>query len=279
MTRIRSCVLVILFVLFLLCVFILFSLHTKSLEEQAAFAALAAAALPTEEKNVQESLPDASALTDVYATPYSEPIKQTDDLNFEPPAENAERFSELLSKNADFAGWLSIEGTHVNYPVMWTPEEPDYYLHRDFEKQESICGTPYIGGCCSPESSSIIIFGHNMKDGTMFSGLLSYENESFFHEHPSFSYDTVMHSAEFDVLAVFREKIHYRDEIGAFRYYDYTGDLTQEQFEEYLSRIKAASLYDTGQSCAYGDRLITLSTCAYHTENGRFVVVGVEHKT
>ena len=92
MTRIRSCVLVILFVLFLLCVFILFSLHTKSLEEQAAFAALAAAALPTEEKNVQESLPDASALTDIYAAPYSEPIKQTDDLNFEPPAENAERF-------------------------------------------------------------------------------------------------------------------------------------------------------------------------------------------
>ena len=256
MTRFRSFILTLLFALFLLSVFALFSMHSKSAQEQAALSALFPVTVPAAEESVQESNSDASAPTD----------------------ENAERFAELITQNADFAGWLSMEGTHINYPVMCTPGEPDFYLRRDFAKQDSISGTPYIGGGCSLESDNIIIYGHNMKDGTMFSDLLSYKKESFFKEHPAFSFDTVAHSATYDILAVFREKIHYRDEVGVFRYYDYTGDLTQTQFEEYLSQIKAASLYDTGRSCAYGDRLITLSTCAYHTENGRFVVVGVEHK-
>ena len=247
-----------LFALFLFSVFALFSLHLRSAAEQAVFAALSPPAIPTAvpiaKKSAQESPADASA----------------------PTCENADRFAALITQNADFAAWLRIEGTHIDYPVMYTPEAPDDYLRKSFAKQYSLSGTPYIGAGCTPESSNVVIYGHNMKDGTMFSDLLSYKDESFFEEHPSFSFDTVSRSETYDILAVFREKVHYQDETGVFRYYDYSGDLTQAQFEEYLSRIKAASLYDTGRSAAYRERLITLSTCAYHAENGRFVVVGVE---
>ena len=190
--------------------------------------------------------------------------------------ENEERFRKLISLNDDFYGWLKIDGTNVDYPVMYKPENPDYYLGKSFEKKDSISGTPYIGKGCTPESNNIIIYGHNMRNGTMFSDLIRYQDEELYKAHSSFSLDTVMNSAEYDILAVFREKVHYKDEKGAFRYYSYAGELDEKEFGEYVRKVKELSLYDTGVNAKYGDKLVTLSTCSSHTKNGRFVIVGVK---
>ena len=199
-----------------------------------------------------------------------------DEAPFEEPSENAERFAYLINMNPDFAAWINIENTGICYPVMYTPEDPDYYLRRNFYGEDSVSGTPYIGGSCSPDSDNVIVYGHNMKDGTMFSDLLLYESESFYKEHPVIEFDTVGESAEYEVIAAFRDKVHYRDEKGVFKYYDYAGELSEERFEEFLSGIRSKSDYDTGLSASYGDKLLMLSTCAYHTKNGRFVVVAVK---
>ena len=182
----------------------------------------------------------------------------------EPSPENRERFAGLLGQNGDFAGWLTVDGTRIDYPVMLS-SEPDYYLTHGFAGEESPTGTPFIGENCDTKSDNIIIYAHNMKNGTMFADLLRYQDAAFFAAHPTVRFDTVEHSGEYEIIAVFREKVHYRDEQGVFRYYDYAGALTEEQFATYIGQIRALSLYDTERDAVYGRQLITLSTCAYHT--------------
>ena len=189
---------------------------------------------------------------------------------------NAQRFAALLKRNPDFAGWLKIDGTQIDYPVMYAPKDADFYLHHDFDKNESSSGVPYIGKDCGPESDNIILYAHNMKNGTMFAGLLKYADEGYFRNHPVVSFDTPEGDGIYDIIAVFREQVHYRDETNVFRYYNYCGKLTEAQFREYMDQIKAHSLYDTGKTAQYGQQLLTLSTCSYHTENGRFVVVAAK---
>lgn len=189
---------------------------------------------------------------------------------------NAQRFAALLKRNPDFAGWLKIDGTQIDYPVMYAPKDTDFYLHHDFDKNESSSGVPYIGKDCGPDSDNIILYAHNMKNGTMFAGLLKYADEGYFRNHPEISFDTPEGDGIYDIIAVFREQVHYRDETNVFRYYNYCGKLTEVQFREYIDQIRAHSLYDTGKTAQYGQQLLTLSTCSYHTENGRFVVVAAK---
>lgn len=189
---------------------------------------------------------------------------------------NTGKFQDLIRSNRDFYGWIRIEGTPVDYPVMWTPDEPDYYLHHDFYGKESKSGVPYIGKNCSPGCDNTILYAHNMKNGTMFAALLNYADENYYRKHPTIVFDTIEQDGLYDIIAVFREKVHYSDETGVFRYYNYCGELDKEQFDEYVDRIKEISFYDTGITAAYGQKLLTLSTCSYHTENGRFVVVAVK---
>lgn len=192
---------------------------------------------------------------------------------------NEDRFRPLIEANKDFAGWIKIDGTVIDYPVMWTPNDPDYYLKRDFGKNESKSGTPYIGKDCSIESNNMIIYAHNMKNGTMFSDLLKYNDEEFFKSHRTISFDTPDESGAYEIIAVFKDRVHYKDETGVFRYYECVGNLTEDEYREYVDEIKNRSLYETGITAEYGQQLITLSTCSYHTENGRFVVVAVKKQT
>ncbi len=184
-----------------------------------------------------------------------------------------EHYRTLKEMNPDFAGWLAIAGTKVDYPVMHTPDDQQYYIHRDFYGKESVSGTPFMGDRCDPDSQSIIIYGHNMKNGSMFGSLDQYEREEYWQEHPVMEFRTVKEDREYDIAAVFRTRI-YRDDEEGFRYYQYVGDLTEEQFEEFRTQTAAQALYDTGISLEPEDELLILSTCAYHVRDGRFVVVG-----
>lgn len=186
-----------------------------------------------------------------------------------------DQYGALFEQNPDMIGWISIEGTALDYPVMHTPGSPDFYLRRNFEKQYSEAGTPYAAEGCSisPPSDNITIYGHHMKGGSrphsgkLFGALDGYKSEAFWREHPIIRFDTRAGFGEYEVFAVF--KVAPAD----FLYHSFINAAEQAEFDEYVRRCKALSFYDTGISAAYGDNLITLSTCEYSQEDGRLVVV------
>lgn len=181
--------------------------------------------------------------------------------------------SELLDENQDLAAWLRVPGTVIDYPVMLTPDDGEYYLHRSFSKKYSLLGTPFMDKKCGQpeEADSLIIYGHNMRDGTMFSALKNYEDEDFYSKNKTIQLALPGGTREYEVFAVMMLNVQDEDDA---RIYDCAGSLSRQQFDSYVSDIKSRALYDTGEQPAYGDRLLMLSTCSYHTSDGRLAVVG-----
>lgn len=185
------------------------------------------------------------------------------------------KYSALYERNEDMVGWISLEGTVINYPVMQTRQEEEYYLKRDFDKENDINGLPFMDARSNilSKENNWIIYGHNMKNGSMFSALLKYKNKEFFDSHRTFQFDTIYEEGEYEIAAVFLTQVGYLGD-EAFRYYRFSDLSKQEQFEQYSSGIRTLSLYETGIELQYGDQLVTLSTCDRSIEDGRFVVVG-----
>lgn len=183
------------------------------------------------------------------------------------------RYESLYARNPDLFGWVSIEGTKIDYPVMHTPEDEEYYLRRDFDGEDSNAGVPFLAGECFLGCGNYIVYGHHLFSGAMFSDLLRYEDEAFYEEHPTVRFDTLREKGEYAVLAAFEGEVYAAGEEG-FRYYAYT-DLTDPAvFEEYLAGVRERALYETGVTAEYGDELLTLSTCrTADTGRARFVVV------
>ncbi len=181
------------------------------------------------------------------------------------------KYKELYLQNEDMVGWLSVAGTTINYPVMQTPNEPNYYLKRNFEKEYSDLGTPYIQENCDlANSDNLVIYGHHIKGGKMFGALEDYKSQSFYEEHKTIQFDTLTEQGEYEIVAVFKTVAY---SSAGFRYYDFVDAENEEAFNAYIEKCKELALYDTGVSAEYGDRLITLSTCEYSAQNGRLVVV------
>ncbi len=180
-------------------------------------------------------------------------------------------------KNQELAGWITIEGTELDYPFMYTPEDPQNFVPVDLDGNYSSSGTIFVDANCSlnPESDNLILHGHNMRDGSMFRTLLSYQDESFWEEHPVIRFSTLYEEREYEVLAVFYDRVYYADE-DCFKFYQFIDAENEAEYNEAIAYYQENTLYDTGVTAQYGDRLITLSTCSYHEANGRFVVVARE---
>lgn len=183
------------------------------------------------------------------------------------------QYQDLYEQNTDLAGWITIEDTILNYPVMYSPKEPEFYLRKDFQKEYSISGTPFIGNGCSinPRSENLLIYGHNMQNGSMFHLLLSYEEETFWQDHPIVQFDTLYEKGTYEIFAAFHTDVTVGS--GHFPFYQYTDLESDETYDAYTRQCLEHSLYDTGITPQPGDSLITLVTCSYHSDNGRFVVV------
>lgn len=165
---------------------------------------------------------------------------------------------------------------------MQTFDDPTFYIHRDWEKNESTYGLPLIDTRCTLESENIIIYSHNMKNGTMFGSLKKYKEENFFKEHQIIKFDTIYEEAEYQIIAVLFAQVFYvddTDEVSSnvsdneFVFYDYIELDTEDKFQEYIDQVKERALYETGVTAEYGDSLITLCTCSYHVKDGRLLVV------
>ena len=193
------------------------------------------------------------------------------------PEENIEpdeAFADLLAANPETIGWLRIDGTSVDGVVMYAPYEEDKYLHLDFYGNNSVRGTYYLEEQCDVRTSdNLIIYGHHMKDGTMFGALVAYQDPQFAFAHPTIRFHTLYGDYTYEIVAAINTRVLEDYEPG-FKYYQYTSSGDTEQFQAYQAFIESNRLYDTGVTLQPGDRLITLSTCAYHTANGRFILVG-----
>lgn len=182
------------------------------------------------------------------------------------------RFTELLTQNCDLGGWVKIDDTAIDYPVMFTPDEPERYIHLAFSKKKSMSGVPFIGegGMIQPRSDNIVLYGHHMKNGTMFAVIVRYQDKEFWREHPVIHFSTLYDEGDYEIFAALETDIRAAKTL---RCYTFINAKDEADFQDYLNGIRRAALYDTGIEVAYGDDLITLSTCAYHTNDGRFVIV------
>lgn len=185
-----------------------------------------------------------------------------------------EKYGELLKQNSDMVGWITIEDTKVNYPVMQTPNDEEFYLRRNFDKEYEFRGTPFVNANANlqDEDDNMIIYAHNMDDGTMFGDLRKFTDYSFYETHKTFEFDTIYHNSTYEIFAVFKT-VDDPDHELYIDYYTFFNAEDEESFNEQIQKYKQASYYDTGITPQYGDKLLTLSTCEYSNDNGRLVVV------
>lgn len=188
--------------------------------------------------------------------------------------DDEKNLKQLYEINNDFVGWLEIEDTTINYPVMQTKSNPNYYLKRDFYKKYSSYGTPYIAEQCNiDESDNIIIYGHHMKNRAMFGALEDYKNKDFYNEHQIIIFETLENRKEYKIFAIFKT-VAYSNK--GFKYYDYTDLKNIEDYNNFIKKCKELSIFETNEKPEEKSKLLTLSTCEYSNTNGRLVVVAYE---
>ena len=206
-------------------------------------------------------------ITEVEQTEMTDNVEQT-----ETPQEqkqSSRNLTPLFEANGDCIGWICIPNTAVNYPVMFTPEEPQKYLRKNFEGEYSVSGVPFLDGASTPECDNLIVYGHNMKNGTMFSDVTQYRDKAYWEEHPYIEFETAGGLRIYQVFAVVCLKK--TDEWYGFSCFE-----SKEQYQKAISEIKDRSLYDTGIEPQFKEQLITLSTCFGDSKDSRMVVIGVE---
>ena len=208
--------------------------------------------------------PETTAETTVETTVETEPPEPT----------MIPGYQEIYELNPHTVGWLKIEGTKLDYPVLQTPDDPNYYLYRDFDGKDSKRGSVYAWGAAdiNTPSDNITLFGHNMADGTMFATLNNYVNKYYWEENNLIFFDTLNEYHMYKIFAVFKTSANIGE---GFSYHQFVDAENEAEFDAFVQTCKSLSFYDTGITPVYGDKIITLSTCEYTLDNGRLVVCAV----
>lgn len=183
-------------------------------------------------------------------------------------------YKDIYEQNNDTVGWIKIEGTKLNYPVLQTPSDPNYYLYRDFDKKDSKRGSIYAWEAANIDepSDNITLFGHNMADGSMFACLNAYTSKDAWNENNLIFFDTLTEYHTYKIFAVFKTSANLGQ---GFSYHKFVDAENAQEFDEFVSTCKDLAFYETGITPVYGDKLICLSTCEYTLDNGRLVVAAV----
>ncbi len=205
----------------------------------------------------------------------TEPSSTTPTVQVQQPM--LEDMKALFEMNPHTVGWIQIDGTRVNYPVVQTPNTPewkDYYLYRDFEGNDDRHGSIYVRESCDvfTPSDNITIYGHNMADHSMFGELFDYKYYSYYQEHKYIYFDTLYERHTYEIYAIFRTSGTLGE---GFAYHLFSDANNQADFEDFVATCKNLSMHDIELTPQYGDKLITLSTCDFHITNGRLVVCAV----
>lgn len=215
-----------------------------------AVAVLSGGKIHSELKEQQKEKEDFAAVAEIAELPMTEaPAESVMDAETEPSAEPTEQpaaehnIQALTTANGDCIGWLSIDGTNISYPVMHTPSDPQKYLRRNFYGKYSQSGVPFLDGRCDIQSTNLIIYGHNMKNGTMFSDLKRYVDRDFLNAHRTVKFETV----------------------DGIRYFTVTEVLRTDTSDAWYNRIAAED-----------GRQLILSTCYGSGKDGRLLIIAAE---
>lgn len=183
------------------------------------------------------------------------------------------KYEELLKQNGDLSGWIRIEGTNIDYPVMLTSQDEQYYLRRGFDKDYDSYGVPFFNAEFDPyDNNHRVIYAHNNHDGSMFGGLEDYKDKNFYDNHRYIELDTLSAEEKYEIAYVIVCVDDPRSDLFV-NFYDFIENNDESTFNAQINRYEALALYTTGVDVEYGDQLLTLSTCEYNHTNGRLVVI------
>lgn len=182
-------------------------------------------------------------------------------------------YETLYQKNKKLIGWIKIDETVIDYPVMQTSNN-EYYLDHNFNQEYDKNGSIFMDAACDVvhRNTNLIIYGHHMKSGKMFGNLNNYSKKEYCEKHSIIRFDTIYEKGLYQVMYVFRSRIYNEDEV-VFKYYQFLDAASEKEFDSNMKEMAALSLYDTGVTAVFGDELLTLSTCDSSEQDGRFVVV------
>lgn len=178
-----------------------------------------------------------------------------------------ENLLPYYEKNEDMVGWIKLDNTFVDYPVVYSGDN-EYYLTNNFDRQESKEGAIFLDFRCDIEDFSktrnVILYGHRMKDDSMFKTLTNYRKERFFKENPTFRFDTIYEKNEWEIFSVYKTKIDF--------IYIKTDFASNEDWLEFIEKCQDLSYHENDIKLYSTDIVLTLSTCT-ERENERFVVM------
>lgn len=178
-------------------------------------------------------------------------------------------YNKIMKLNSDCVGWIKVPNTKIDYPLMYLNENNEYYLHRDFYKNSSKAGVPFLDGECSPnENSNLIIYGHHMKDGSMFADLVKYENENFLDKHKKIFVWIYNNKYEYEIFSIMKISA----DVGK-SFYNMITFQDKDEYETYLKLVKKQSIFPIDNIPKSDDNLLLLSTCEYTKKNGRLLVL------
>lgn len=189
------------------------------------------------------------------------------------------KLEELQKENNEIIGWLEIEDTNINYPVLQTNDN-NFYLSHNYKKEKANTGSLFLDKDFDlvNGSSNYLIYGHRNTKGLMFEDLMKYAKEDFYKEHTKIKFTTNKEDSVYEIMSVFYSRVYYKSEQNVFRYYYFVNANNEQEYNDFVNNAKKVSIYDTGVNANYGDQLLTLSTCEYSQEDGRFVVVAKKLK-
>lgn len=221
---------------------------------------------------IYESEEQSRLLEDVQKTVYTDVPAKLNTYIEEKPSERAVRKNnlyQLYEQNQDLLGWITIDGTIIDYPVVKSLNKPDYYLYKDFNKKKSSFGSIYMDyNCHLNNSKNLILYGHHMRNGSMFASLTKYDDVSYYEEHKTIQFDTLSNLNDYQVVGVFKCSSSDIEKIQNF-----IGMNTEAAFKDFKLYFEKNKFYDTGIRYTYEDEFLTLMTCEYTYKNGRFFVV------
>ena len=186
-------------------------------------------------------------------------------------------YEQIYAENSDLVGWLEIDGTVINYPVLQSDTEQDsqFYLTHSFAKKKDKNGSLFMDyrNDFVDRDTNIIIYGHNMKNGAMFGSLKKYLEKGYLEQHNKVRFDTIYEHGVYEVIDAFLSEASYQDEY-TFRYYNFLNAKNEAEFDAFSVNVMQLDALKKGTLDAkYGDQLLTLSTCSSYTEEGRMFII------
>lgn len=207
----------------------------------------------------------------------TEQEKSEKEILKEKEVESDKRKAQVAKLKEDYkniVGWIEIEDTNISYPVV-QGKDNEFYLTHDYKGDKAERGAIFLDSeyNWNIEGNNLMIYGHYMINNEMFTDLTKYVKEDFYKEHPVIRFTTEKEDTEYEIIAVFRSKVYNKSE-DVFKYYNFMNSESEKEYNNFVKNIKEGSIYEIEETAEYGDQLITLTTCSYYTEDGRFVVVG-----